>query len=262
MVCMRRNSPAIEPKRNKALHQVRMAVGATQSQFARTIGVSTAYVQAMELGVRDVSGEIAEEIAVMTGAWPPCLTESWTEAVDFDGAYFTSDTYLQYTSVEQAEWNSLKLPSVQMESTRALELLLQSAAEAGKGQIFAHLLKSRLEGIAKTLDLNERIAEVWARRNRPKTQVTVGQLRSAPELAALLLPTSDHHLSDEEIVEIERVDNTQPDLFPSYCFPTKHRIKAKFIMRNERNPEIQAEYQSRAYKLGEQEAALLKKNLA
>jgi transcriptional regulator with XRE-family HTH domain len=54
-------------KFNHPLREVRIALGKSQWQFARMFGVSTSYVQAIELGQRAVNDELCGDISMRIG---------------------------------------------------------------------------------------------------------------------------------------------------------------------------------------------------
>jgi transcriptional regulator with XRE-family HTH domain len=54
-------------KFNHPLHEVRTAISKTQSEFAKMFGVSASYIQAIELGKRNISPEFADDIMIQLG---------------------------------------------------------------------------------------------------------------------------------------------------------------------------------------------------
>jgi transcriptional regulator with XRE-family HTH domain len=58
---------ARKPRFNHPLREVRVAIGESQQQFARMFGVSASYIQAIELGQRNISSELADDIMLRLG---------------------------------------------------------------------------------------------------------------------------------------------------------------------------------------------------
>lgn len=57
----------IKPRFIQPVRAVRTAVGMTQRQFAKRFDVSESYIQSIELGHRQISEELADEIMIQFG---------------------------------------------------------------------------------------------------------------------------------------------------------------------------------------------------
>lgn len=170
-------------KPNSALRQVRKAVGMSQRRFADVLGVSTAYIQAIELGHRAASTEFAEIARDRLNVWPRCLVQNWPIAVDVDGKAYSNETSNQLaiqTSPEQI-----------METLQTffspIPILLEGARRAGKTSVALSLIRDKLYEAANRLLCLDGVTEAMER-----------ELAANTSMASMLHELKKHHAAQIE----------------------------------------------------------------
>ena len=159
---------------NRALRKVRETIGLTIGAFAKLVGVSTAYIQAVEIGQRPVSVELAEKIRDHTGAWPRSIIENWKDPVDVDGQVYTAAIYQRLTASQP---ESCDFKALERTCTEALVIVVNGASCVGKSSVAMSLIRDKLyEAVSRILCLDG-VSETLANERATAGKLTVGQMR-------------------------------------------------------------------------------------
>ena len=186
---------ALKPKPNRALRQVRQATGMSQSAFAKMLGLSAAYVQAVELGQRAASTDFAEKVRDHTGAWHRCIVENWSDAIDVNGQPYTQDTYERMASRLPEE------PATEPQLERYMEpmvKIVRGAAGVGKSSLAVSIVRDKLREAAEQILLLEGVSDALVFQQLAAGKVTVGEMRKRPEFAALVGFQDDGRREDSD----------------------------------------------------------------
>ena len=157
------NLPATKAARprstpNLALRQVRKACGMSQSAFAALLGVSAPHVQAVELGQRAVSVDLAGRVRDRTGASARCILEGWTNAIDTEGHPYTMDTYQILLSKQPVSPSDDQLRSL----WESMNAVLTTAAAAGKSALALSIIRDKLQEATEHILVLDGVSEVLA----------------------------------------------------------------------------------------------------
>ena len=185
---------------NLALRKVREATGLTIGAFAKLVGVSAAYIQAVEIGQRPVSNELAEKIRDRTGAWPRSISENWVEPVDVNGSVYTAATY-QHLTRSQPEPSNFE--GLERELTDGLTILLKGAAGAGKSALAMSVIRDKLHEAATRILLLDGVSEMVSHEWAAAGNLTVGQLRNNPHLAKAVGFRDDPSRRDDAVIVLQ-----------------------------------------------------------
>lgn len=113
------------------------------------LGFSRPYIQAVELGTRPPTHQLASKVMIMTGAAADCIYPASDKAVGLNGKPYSKKTYKEYTnpnpkpkSMTNAQW----LPII----TRLNDVVNQ-AAGIDKVALVTVLIEDQLEQCHKAL---------------------------------------------------------------------------------------------------------------
>ena len=226
-------------RQNVPLRRIREAAGLSQDRFAALTGFSRAYVQAVELGERPATRELAERVMRVTGAWPDCIAENWAEAVDLTGEPYTAQTFERFQCkdpepIDEERVRELLAPMV---------CLIQSAAGVGKTALAVHLARERLLEASKQILLIDGVDELQRRDSFPVGKLTVGALRKDPRLAAAVGFRDDGSRSDDELIVLQPQGAAPLDvdhLYPKSLVPDAAEIFRKYQARQNEMPATRA----------------------
>ena len=191
---------AIKLHPNMALRQVRTATGLSQNRFAQLVGVSAAYIQAVELGQRNASVELAESVSIQTGASPVCLAEAWSQAFDLNGKPYSVESYEEFTS-KRGEPPRYEEIARMLESTT---VILEAAGRVGKSSLVADLLRSKLREFVQQVIIIDKVDEELRITLGPTGRTTVGQMRADTDLARRVAFVDDKSLPDDAVILLNR----------------------------------------------------------
>lgn len=185
---------------NLALRKVREATGLTIGAFASLVGVSAAYIQAVEIGQRPVSNELAEKVRDRTGAWPRSISENWVDPVDVDGSVYTNATY-QRLAGSQPE--SSNFEGLERALTEGLTILLKGAASVGKSALAMSVIRDKLHEAATRILLLDGVGETLSHDWAAAGNLTVGQLRKNSKLAKMVGFRDDPSRGDDDEIILQ-----------------------------------------------------------
>lgn len=146
------------PKRvpNSAIRQIREACGMSQAEFGRMLGVSGAYVQAVEIGQRPATTEFAARLELHTGAMPSYILAKKPKALDMSHKNYTAASFEKFKVFKQ------QMARQEEDLDKQLRAMLSNAIEgfdlieksAGQDERMAYMLKAKLlsAGLQKKLD--------------------------------------------------------------------------------------------------------------
>ncbi len=187
-----------QPRPNLALGQVRAACGMSKLAFARLLGVSDSYIQAIEVGQRPASVDFAEKVRDRTGAWTRCIVEAWAQAVDVNGHPYTAATYRQLQADGAAALASAK---PRQDSSLTLgEAATGTAAGISKSSLVLSIVRDKLQEAAEHIVLLEGEGERQILPGALAGKLTLGDLRRHPALAALVGFHDDGIRGDDQII--------------------------------------------------------------
>lgn len=218
-----------KPPRNPALRQVRRATGKSQGALAHLLGFSTVYVQAVELGQRSASRELAQALSDHTGAWPECILKCWDHAVDWRGEFYTPESYREFLT-KRAEPPDPKAVAQLLDSTR---VVLDVVGKIGKSTLALSILRDKLGEFTKRVLVIDGVAEGIAAQVNTVGRITYGDLRGNEALARIVGFVDDESRGDQEEVLLARHDENPVNpkelvnrLFPD---PAQEEIRRKYL---------------------------------
>lgn len=192
------------PSQSHPLRELRNAIGFSQTQFARLIGVTTSTIKRIENGQLKISQELTGRIFLATGV---IVIETPS------GPQRIVCTREPYTKQSLQEWRSEFTPNSSVAMALAghlakwVEILLLASARPGVAKSFQvfHALLQALEAINREFDLQKHIDAHLAERHSTQTQLyRVADLRRNSLLAQMVHFQDDPKLSDADQIPLTK----------------------------------------------------------
>jgi len=208
---MSTEQPPKPPLPHKALRQVRKATGLTQDEFGRLLSVSRAYAQAVELGQRPATPELAKRAMLMFGVLPRSIYPGLERALDLKGDHYEEESYRQHRSFFPQEATETEV----MEVIEPLLRVLHVAQGFGKVRLALTLVSEALREVHNEV-VSLGILRTTAVSGGPT--VTVGTLRANSALAAAVGFSDDGTKLDHEVLPLDAKGRVQSQ-FPMLDTP-------------------------------------------
>jgi transcriptional regulator with XRE-family HTH domain len=186
----RRGAPQITP--NEALRKAREANGLTQVELAIAVGCSVAYIQAVERGARRANEDLARQMMARYGVRYESILEHLAEPLDLWNKPYTEESAQKYAACEREDISSAALT----EYLEPLIAIFRYAAATGKLRVFAAFLSLDISEVASTIP---GFADIMRSQRQHDLEFTFGQLRTNPDIGAVLGFEDDPKRKDTEI---------------------------------------------------------------
>jgi transcriptional regulator with XRE-family HTH domain len=192
-----------KPEKKRHLTQLREALGLSQPDFAKRLGVSASMIKKVEEGTRPGSDDLKARIYAETGR----MFFNRDEIGDLLDRPFTYSKEEHEAWLKEVQFDPKSAAAAARIIHRQVELMLIAAARPGVNksyQLFNGLLLA-LEGVKAEFHLAKHIeAELRDRHSTETRSFTVRELRANRELAGLWSFQDDPKLKADAIVTLEK----------------------------------------------------------
>lgn len=226
---------ARRPANPHPLRQVRDAGGLGQIAFAQAVGTSGAVIHAIEHRQRSITPGLARRLLAFTGVYPPSLLDTdGATALDLNGNVYSAESFKNW-KVRTGKLGTDEKNVIAQWLDRVRQVLNAAALENRlSGALF--LLEERLETIATTLSLGDRIQELLQAELAVTKNFKVRDLRRDPGLAKMLGFKDSPELRDDDELKMRLA----PELSERRFQPSiRSAINARWRNRNvSSKPEV------------------------
>ncbi len=202
------------PSFESPLRAVRKALRLSQAEFAKILRVSEPYIQAIELGLRTISDDLAEEVSFRFGVTAKSLKQmkGVPEVCPRSG---TPDDSLE-NSIRSWTRDLAKLEEDNLADTWTTELtaryarLLETATAEGKRMVLQYLFDRWLRRTARDLGLEEGILQQVRRSSaEEETPTMFDVIASSKDWVSHYLETHAHPKSAETVQNTSEVHHLE-----------------------------------------------------
>lgn len=186
------------------LRELRQAIGLTQGEFARLIGVGTSTVKRIESRTLKMSQELAARMFLATG-FMVTETPGGKQTMTWNGEPYTKESFELWKA--ELATNTAVASALTAQLVNWIEILLLASARPGAGktvQVFHALLQS-LHRITDEFQMQKHIDALLSERHSTETQLyRVGDLRKNSLLASMVQFQDDPTLTDQDEIPLTK----------------------------------------------------------